>query len=167
IHPNGRDDLCVTVQNGYAAIGTAVQISYCFADPSSTSQNFQLFDLPAVGSSGNVQLHGTNYCLDAGDNPANGSGIKIWTCGDGWLQQTWDFESDKRLSLSNGEWIFNTLNTHTNYLWCIGQCLDVVAGSGPTQTKPYGSEENLQTWECSTNGDKQQVRRHHIHHCHP
>lgn len=139
IHPNGRDDLCVTVQNGYAAIGTAVQISYCFADPSSTAQNFQLFDLPDVGTAGNVQLHGTDLCLDAGDDPANASGIKVWTCGDGWLQQTWTFEAANRLSLGNG------------------QCLDVVAGSGPINAKPYGSEEELQTWACSNNGDPQQV----------
>lgn len=33
--------------------------------------NFELFDLPA-GGKGNVRLHGTNKCLDAGSNPANG-----------------------------------------------------------------------------------------------
>lgn len=28
--------------------------------------------------SGSVKLAGTNFCLDAGSNPANGIGMKIW-----------------------------------------------------------------------------------------
>lgn len=49
---------------------------------------------------GQVKLFGTNYCLDAGSNPANGVVLKVWTCYPGVPQQQWyysqfgEFDSD-------------------------------------------------------------------------
>lgn len=130
LHPNGQNNLCVTVQNGYAAQGAEVAISACMT-PSFDNEytgNFELFDLPA-GGKGNVRLHGTNKCLDAGSNPANGGGLKIWDCYEGLFQQTWDLTSGSIKLSSN-------------------QCVDVVEGSGPDQTKPYNSLKDLQIYQC-------------------
>ena len=57
---------------------------------------------------GPIKLHGTDLCLDAGDSPANGSPITVYTCYDGLLQQTWDFSADQTVSLSNGESLLYT-----------------------------------------------------------
>ncbi|EIW73070.1 hypothetical protein TREMEDRAFT_19145, partial [Tremella mesenterica DSM 1558] len=139
IHPNGRSDLCVTVQNGYAGIGSAVELSYCFANNDQFVKN-QLWDY-TVGQTGLIKLHGQNLCLDAGDNPGNAASLKVWTCYDGLLQQTWNFQTANVLSLPNSGY----------------QCLDVVSGSQPGTQKPYNSVGDLQTWECSTNNDPQQI----------
>jgi hypothetical protein len=37
------------------------------------------------------------------------------------------------------------------------QCLDVTAGSTGVNEEPYSWFRSLQTWECSNNGDPQQV----------
>jgi hypothetical protein len=59
-------------------------ISYACIDD--TFSNLQLWDLP--NGTGQVRLHGTDLCLDAGSNPANGVGAKVWTCGN-YPQQQW------------------------------------------------------------------------------
>lgn len=45
-----------------------------------------------------------SLCLDAGNDPANGSGLKLWSCGDGWLQQSWTHEGINLLSLDNSQY---------------------------------------------------------------
>ena len=138
IHPVGRNDLCLTVQNGYAGRGTRVAISYCFGEGGSFS-DLQSWD---VLDNGLIQLHGVEYglqgCVDAGDAPANGSGAKLWDCYAGLLQQNWSSDGS-RFSLGNG------------------QCLDVVKESGTVQAKPYGSVKDIQTWQCSDNNDPYQA----------
>lgn len=100
----GRPDLCLTVQNGYAGIGSSVAISYCF-DPSSEFINNQLWDYPAPGSAatGPIQLHNsgssTPLCLDFGSNPGNGIGAKVWTCYPGVNQQTFRYRGDDHIAL--------------------------------------------------------------------
>jgi hypothetical protein len=37
------------------------------------------------------------------------------------------------------------------------QCLDVTAGSTGVNEEPYSWFRSIQTWECSNNGDPQQV----------
>ncbi|KAI9639257.1 uncharacterized protein MKK02DRAFT_39553 [Dioszegia hungarica] len=137
LRPLGREDLCVTVAGGYAGIGARVGIAGCFGN-GDTFTDLQLFDLPAEGTAGPVRLHSQpQLCLDAGDNPANGIGGKIWTCYEGLAQQQWLFSG-------------STLRTANN------QCFDVVKESGPNNQKPYGTQADTQTWECSTNGDPYQ-----------
>jgi hypothetical protein len=51
-----------------------------------TFSKLQLWDLPT--GTGQVRLHGTDLCLDAGDSPANGVEAKVWSCGD-YPQQQW------------------------------------------------------------------------------
>lgn len=76
--------------------------TYCFPNESPDSQ-WQLFDLPAKGSSGAIKLHGKNYCFDAGSNPGNNIDMKIWTCYNGLFQQTWTYSNANTLSLTNSE----------------------------------------------------------------
>jgi hypothetical protein len=87
-----------------------------------------------------LRLHSnTGLCLDAGLSPSNGSGpIKVWTCYQGLLQQTWNF-SGNNLKLPNN------------------QCLDVTRDSTGQTQSPYSYLETLQNWQCSTNGDPQQI----------
>ena len=126
---------CVTIQNGYAGVGTTVAISSCFpTDPNFGKLQKWTFDARNGGSS---VLEAAGLCLDAGDNPANGSGMKVWDCYPGLLQQTWSFDGHQ-ITLSNG------------------QALDVVKESTPSYNKPYISEKDLQTWTASTNADPYQ-----------
>jgi hypothetical protein len=151
LHPAGRDDLCVTVMNGYPQSGEEVAPSsvvfrppgpfvlrlspfrpsvlspfrpfpfssvvqslrvprepsdphrtYCLSN-SDSNTCLQLWSLP-TNTSGPVTLHDNDgLCLDAGDNPADGSAVKIWTCYDGLDQQTWIRSATNTLSLSNSE----------------------------------------------------------------
>lgn len=86
---------------------------------------------------GQVKLHSApNFCLDAGDNPANGSALKIWDC----LkvpQQQW--------TLENGVLALKQLN----------QCLNVRKESGQSYSKPYIYLKQLQTWQCDRNDQYQ------------
>lgn len=80
---------------------------------------------------GQVKLHSSpTMCLDAGDNPANGSGLKIYDCLEV-PQQQW--------TLENGVLALKSFN----------QCLDVRKESTPSYSKPYVSVKDLQTWACS------------------
>lgn len=76
--------------------------TYCLSN-SDSNTGLQLWSLP-TNSSGPVTLHDNDgLCLDAGDNPADGSAVKIWTCYDGLDQQTWTRSATNTLSLSNSE----------------------------------------------------------------
>ena len=75
----------------------------CFAqsesDPSLGNSKFQLWD--EINSLGQIKLHGTEYCLDAGSNPSNAGPAKIWSCGD-YPQQKWQ-KSGNMLQTTNSE----------------------------------------------------------------
>jgi hypothetical protein len=64
--------------------------------------------------------------------------MKIWTCYDGLLQQTWTYGANGNLiSLANN------------------QCLDVRRESGPAGGVIYGREKTMQTWTCSSSDPQQ------------
>lgn len=117
----GNTNLCATVQ-GTAGNGTPVNLANCL-NPTSPDAKNQLF---YAFSNGVIQLAGTNFCLDAGEDPHNGVQMKVWQCYPGLSQQTWNFPG-------------SLLQTANN------QCLDL-DNSGYTK---------LQTWYCS-NPDPQQ-----------
>ena len=79
-----------------------------------------------------VQLAGTNFCLDAGSNPGNGVGMKIWTCFNNLPAQQWFYTGDNRIALENK-----------------GLCLDLTNGN------LYNGNQ-VQTWQCG-NGNTNQV----------
>ena len=78
-----------------------------------------------------VQLAGTNFCLDAGSNPGNGVGMKIWTCFSGLPQQQWYITGDNRIALENQ-----------------GLCLDLTNGN-------LQNGNQVQTWQCTNNNNNQ------------
>lgn len=128
----GNPNQCLTVQNGFAGVGSTVALSDCFGagDQFAGLQTWTYLPNSATA----VQLTGTNLCLDAGSNPANGVQMKVWTCYPGLYQQTWYFVGDtQHIAIYNGP----------------GLCLDVQAGSQPGTQKPYNSLQNVQTWACS------------------
>ena len=61
---------------------------------------------------GHVQLAGTGFCLDAGSNPANGVGMKIWQCFDNLPAQDWFYTADDRVALTNQGRIVFLLHGH-------------------------------------------------------
>lgn len=109
----------------------------------------QVWDLP--NGTGQVKLHGTDLCLDAGENPSNGIGAKVWTCGD-YPQQQWTMDGNQ-LKTANSKYTIMLSRTSAE---CLDQCLDVTKESGyAVKPKPYGTYrlKAMQTWECSTNQD--------------
>lgn len=130
---DGNDKLCLTVQGGYAALGTEVALSSCFGGAEPYSTPVQHWIVPAVGTTGQIKLAGTDYCLDAGTSPHDSVDMKIWTCYDGLEQQQWAY---------TGTRYGNTLVTANN------ECLDVVQDSIAGTQKPYNSLKNVQTYTC-------------------
>ncbi|KAG5634420.1 hypothetical protein H0H81_002054 [Sphagnurus paluster] len=113
---------CIDVRGGQYANGTPVQIYDCNG---TGAQNWSF-------ANGKVQLVGNNFCLDAGTNPANGVGLKIWTCYPGLAAQAWTYTSYQRIALNSG-----------------GQCVDLTGGS-------TSNGNQLQTYHC-TSGNINQV----------
>ncbi|ORX38866.1 ricin B lectin domain-containing protein [Kockovaella imperatae] len=97
---NGNTGMCATVQGSFAN-GTPVNLAPC---TKAANQMFYAFD------GGAIQLAGTNYCLDAGSNPADGTQMKIWQCYFGLSQQVWNFNGNL-ISTANSESIFNEIET--------------------------------------------------------
>eukprot|EP00914_Ancora_sagittata_P001072 GHVO01002830.1.p1 GENE.GHVO01002830.1~~GHVO01002830.1.p1 ORF type:complete len:287 (-),score=7.29 GHVO01002830.1:45-905(-) len=124
VHPNGDTSKCIDVSGATFANGTPVEIYDC------NETNAQRWVI-SRGST-KVQVAGTNYCLDAGSTPGDGTKMKIWECYDNLSAQQWYFTDDNRISLENQ-----------------GKCLDLTDGS-----KANGN--TLQIWSCG-DGNAYQV----------
>ncbi|WVW81518.1 hypothetical protein I302_103512 [Kwoniella bestiolae CBS 10118] len=132
-------DLCLTVQNGYAAYGTKVAMTGCSQGEGGYLDQFQFFS--AVGPQrGQIKLiSNEDMCLDADTSNGNGGQISIEACEDGKDSQVFTVgttgtgsEPNLRLAIGSSE----------------SQCLDVVKDSTPSYQKPYGYTKDLQSWEC-------------------
>lgn len=77
-------------------------------------------------------MSGTNFCLDGGSNPGNGSKLKIWQCYPGLKQQQWWYTDDDRIAITNS-----------------GLCMDVTDGK-----QVNGNQ--VQVWSCGS-GNANQV----------
>jgi hypothetical protein len=73
VHPVGLAGKCLDVKDGVFADGSLVQLWDCGGNAQ------EQFVLPPSGTSGHVQLAGTNFCLDGGSSPVSGTQLKIWT----------------------------------------------------------------------------------------
>jgi hypothetical protein len=104
-------------------------------DSSANNQRFNYL------SSGLIQYQGTNFCLDAGSNPANGVTMKLWTCYPGLAQQTYNAQGMLLATANSESWTFTCRHKADQ----IDQCLDV----------DNANSSRLQTWTCSS-GDVQQ-----------
>jgi hypothetical protein len=118
LHPKGNSGWCLEVRDGNNANGTPVQVAQCNG---SARQKFEF----VRNAAGQVKVAGTNFCLDAGENPGNGSKLKIWTCYSGLYQQTWWYTGDNHLAIANGP----------------GICMDVTDGN-------LASGNQAQLWAC-------------------
>lgn len=78
-------------------------------------------------------------CVDFGDNPTNGSPIRLASCVDNAPGQNLYITDDLHIAVENGP----------------GQCLDVQAESGTRPTAPYGSVKDVQSYECSFGNENQ------------
>ena len=85
------------MQSGNPGNGVLVNMENC--NPTATSQRWTFM------GNGLIQFTGTNFCLDAGSNPANGIQMKLWTCYAGLAQQTFAYPSAAGLyRTSNSEY---------------------------------------------------------------
>ncbi|KAF9447224.1 carbohydrate-binding module family 13 protein [Macrolepiota fuliginosa MF-IS2] len=124
LHPNGNLNKCLEVRGGVLANGTPVQIFDCNSTP---AQQWTL-NLGATS----VRVANTNFCIDAGATPTNGTQMKIWECFANLPAQEWFLTSDDRVALLNQ-----------------GLCLDLTNGD-TTNTNV------VQVWQC-TDGDVNQI----------
>ncbi|RDB27191.1 Extracellular exo-alpha-L-arabinofuranosidase [Hypsizygus marmoreus] len=129
IHPNGNTAKCVDVRGAIFLNGTPVQIHDC---NKTAAQKWVV----RRGDT-KVQLKGTNFCLDAGLSPANGVGMKIWTCHDNLPAQAWYYTEDNRIALAGK-----------------GLCLDlpngVLTNSNQLQTWKCTDKDNFQVWTTTS-----------------
>ncbi|KAJ8514789.1 hypothetical protein ONZ45_g7698 [Pleurotus djamor] len=123
LHPNGNTSKCLEVKSTSYANGAPVDINDCNGKPN------QMWAF----SAGTTQVHlaGTDWCLDAGNNPSNGVQMKIWKCYQNLPAQTWYYTNDKRLAVKDK-----------------GQCLDLEGG------KTFNGNL-VQTWKCTDNNSNQ------------
>ncbi|KAJ3552595.1 hypothetical protein NM688_g4074 [Phlebia brevispora] len=138
IHPGLNTDKCVDVRAADFADGTAVQIYDCNGTP---AQNWNF-----VRGTTSIQVNGTNFCLDAGSSPANGTGMKIWECYSGLAAQTWQYMPDYNEFVLQGQGLslfayFASVFAlkHSNLK---GLCLDLTNGN-------LTDGNQLQIWECT------------------
>ncbi|KAF9466905.1 G-X-X-X-Q-X-W domain-containing protein [Collybia nuda] len=117
IHPNGNTSKCLDVRGSIFANGTPVQIYDCNG---TAAQKWTI-----NASTTKIVLAGTEFCLDAGSNPGNNVGMKIWRCYDDLPAQAWLYTTDNRIGLYNTD-----------------QCLDLTDGS--TQ-----NSNRVQTYKCT------------------
>ncbi|GHJ84565.1 hypothetical protein NliqN6_0967 [Naganishia liquefaciens] len=78
-------------------------------------------------------------CVDFGDNPSDGSSIRLAQCVDNAPGQNLYITDDLHIAVENGP----------------GQCLDVQAESGLQPIRPYGVVKSVQSWSCSSGNDNQ------------
>ncbi|RDB27192.1 Endo-1,4-beta-xylanase A [Hypsizygus marmoreus] len=123
LHPNGNTKKCVDVRGAAFANGTPVQIYDCNGTPA------QKWVINRANTK--VKLANTNFCLDAGSNPANAVGMKIWTCYDNLPAQAWYYTDDNRIAVTGR-----------------GLCLDLTNGV-------LTNSNRLQTWWCTDNNKNQ------------
>ena len=117
---------CLEVQDGAKTDGVAVQLNTCSS--SAAAQKWEIY-----GDDKGLHLRNLNSlkCLDvAGNNPANGTKIRQFTC-NGSPAQTWEFNLRATSALKN---------TGT------GKCVDLAA---------YTVGQDSRLWDCSSKGPQQ------------
>ncbi|PPQ65558.1 hypothetical protein CVT24_010821 [Panaeolus cyanescens] len=124
LHPNGNTNKCLEVRGGVFTNGSPVQIYDC---NKSAAQNWII----KHGDQTTVQVAGTNFCLDAGSDPKDLVGMKIWQCFKGLSAQSWSYTPDSLIRLSNTE-----------------QCLDLTGGK-------TNNANQVQTYRCNERNTNQ------------
>ncbi|KAL0953126.1 hypothetical protein HGRIS_004395 [Hohenbuehelia grisea] len=92
LHPNFNRGKCLDVSGNIRRNGQPVQIYDC----NGTGAQNWVINLANT----KVQLAGTNFCLDAGNNPGNNIKMKIWQCYDNLPAQAWYYTDDRRIAVT-------------------------------------------------------------------
>ncbi|KIM45540.1 carbohydrate-binding module family 13 protein [Hebeloma cylindrosporum] len=130
IHPNGNVKKCLDVRGAQYENGTPVQIFECNGTPA------QRWAIQQKSNSTRVVLAGTPYCLDAGQNPHNGAGMKLWRCNGKLAAQNWKYVKDG---------LFKFVGNGTSN---VNLCLDLTKGS-------QVNSNQVQTWTCNGSNTNQ------------
>ncbi|KAF9475159.1 ricin B-like lectin [Pholiota conissans] len=117
IHPGNDDSKCLEVRGGKFANGTPVVIDDC---NNKKAQNWFL-----TQGSTTIRAAGTDFCIDAGLEPANGTALTIARCVDHLSSQQWNF------------------TVHSIAVQGQNQCLDVADGD-------LTNGVQVETIECSS-----------------
>ncbi|KAF8190562.1 G-X-X-X-Q-X-W domain-containing protein [Pholiota molesta] len=156
IHPTSDDTKCLDVRGAQFENGTPVQIYDC----NETNAQKWFF----TQGSTKVRVANTNFCLDAGSQPANGVGLKIWECFDGLAAQQWNYTVQNQIRLqSHGKCTSSSARAAFEYDACIvllliitpnlsftGQCVDLTKGV-------LTNGNQVQTWGCGPAGNQNQI----------
>jgi len=125
IHFNHLQNKCLGLRSEFIGAETPLQVYDCIG---TQAQSWVI----NKGST-RVQVAGTNFCLDAGTNPADGVQLKIEQCDDNLPGQKWNFTANNHIVLENQ-----------------GFCMDLENGVTTT-----GSKAQVQTWTCSNENTNQ------------
>lgn len=129
IYPNYNSGKCLDVQGNVQADGTPVDIYDC------NGTGAQEWTTIAGSGPTKVQLTGTNFCLDVGLSPTDGTQMKIWTCypPEQAPQQNFFYTADNRIARPTDSF-----------------CLDLTGGildnGNPVQIWTCGDNNNNQVW---------------------
>ncbi|TRM55480.1 ricin B lectin domain-containing protein [Schizophyllum amplum] len=122
IHPSDNTNFCLGAAG--TGNGALVDIYDCTTKTSSTPA--WVLD----NDKKRFQLSGTQMCLDAGNNPSDGTAMKIWQCYDNLTQQSWAYNNE-HFSVGSG-----------------AECLDLQDGR-------LADGATTQTWACSASNANQ------------
>ncbi|KAL1407930.1 hypothetical protein Q8F55_004726 [Vanrija albida] len=117
---------CVDLAGGSTANGNAVQLWDCSALSTNTETNQRWI----LNNNGPIRSS-KGPCIDAGNNPGNGTPLKVWQCYNNYQPQTW-------VNHNGGIRLLNT-----------NLCIDVPGGDNRNGAR-------LQLWQC-TGSDNQRV----------
>ncbi|RSH76867.1 uncharacterized protein EHS24_005269 [Apiotrichum porosum] len=117
---------CLDVKDGALENGTPVQLWDCI-----DGNTNQIWTKSITSGIGPIELKGTPFCLDAGDNPGDQSQLRIWDCYSGLPQQQFKVQGD-------------TLQVADKNL-----CVDVPVVS------IYEDGTSMQVFTCFANNDQQ------------
>ncbi|WVQ99657.1 hypothetical protein IAU59_006796 [Kwoniella sp. CBS 9459] len=152
IHPNGNEDLCLTVQKANSmpltihlyGIKCQTCSSKCFGDghPYQAVETWTIS--PAINGLGQIKLsQNDQLCLNTGYTDKFGENSMI-------LSPCIDSVQWNVSGLGGGA---TTVRTQFGSTW---YCVDVKEGSEPFGADPYGWEKETQRWQCADGNTNQQ-----------
>ncbi|CAD6585778.1 MAG: hypothetical protein TREMPRED_004236 [Tremellales sp. Tagirdzhanova-0007] len=120
---SGRDGKCLSLSVTAPFPSNGAEV---FTEPCSAAS---LWDIDEGSGSILLAAH-TGFALDAGSNPQNNGGLKVWQSYPGLFQQTWYLTGDNRIAITGGNQcldedatnvqIYQCTTGNTNQVWYIG-----------------------------------------------
>ncbi|KAG7562822.1 hypothetical protein FFLO_01777 [Filobasidium floriforme] len=131
---DGTQPVCLTVAGENVENGSLVSVAPCEEKDGAAIQNQNW--LIARGESQLLRLDGTEYCLHAGDTPANGNKVTMQRCSE--------------IGQSPGAWFWYT-ELGDDHIAVTGdnQCLNRKDAIEGDENDRYQGNHPVQTWKCS------------------